>query len=321
MAGAMVLYVAISQLGLVVGNRIASGAAASGPAIYNYTWLVLMLPFGMIGVTVLTVVMPRLSRNAAAEDIPAVLDDLSLATRLTMVTLIPIVAFMTVGGPAIGSALFAYGNFGAVDAGYLGRAIAFSAFTLIPYALVLLQLRVFYARQQPWIPIAIIMVITSVKIAGSLVAPHLTARSRAGRGLPRPRQRAWLPGRRGGRLSAAAGRAEAPARACWSASRAAHNPGYRHRIVAGRPCRLHRGPRRRPADADQPVRRRRIAAAVDVAGGDHRADHRGDHVGRGGARRPGRPVRRHPPTTPPARSRNRIGPIGPRPPGHPRHVP
>ncbi|OJZ64764.1 murein biosynthesis integral membrane protein MurJ [Mycobacterium paraffinicum] len=174
MAAAMVLYVLISQLGLVVGNQIASTAAASGPAIYNYTWLVLMLPFGMIGVTVLTVVMPRLSRNAAADDTGAVLADLSLATRLTLITLIPIVAVMTVGGPAIGSALFAYGHFGEVDAGYLGAAIALSAFTLIPYGLVLLQLRVFYAREQPWTPIVIILVITAVKIVGSVLAPHLT---------------------------------------------------------------------------------------------------------------------------------------------------
>lgn len=174
MAAAMVLYVLISQVGLVVGNQIASTAAASGPAIYNYTWLVLQLPFGMIGVTVLTVVMPRLSRNAAADDIPAVLADLSLATRLTMVTLIPVVAFMTVGGPAIGSALFAYGNFGDTDAGYLGVAITLSAFTLIPYALVLLQLRVFYAREKPWTPILLIVVITAVKVVASLFAPRLT---------------------------------------------------------------------------------------------------------------------------------------------------
>ncbi|GBE63971.1 putative peptidoglycan biosynthesis protein MviN [Mycobacterium sp. MFM001] len=174
MAAAMVLYVLISQLGFIIGNQIASTAAASGPAIYNYTWLVLQLPFGMIGVTVLTVVMPRLSRNAAADDTPAVLADLSLATRLTMITLIPTVAFMTVGGPAIGSALFAYGRFGEVDAGYLGAAIALSAFTLIPYALVLLQLRVFYAREQPWTPIVIIVVITTVKVAGSLLAPYVT---------------------------------------------------------------------------------------------------------------------------------------------------
>ncbi|MGV9798395.1 murein biosynthesis integral membrane protein MurJ [Mycobacterium sp. NPDC003449] len=174
MAAAMVLYVLISQIGLIVGNQIASTAAASGPAIYNYTWLVLQLPFGMIGVTVLTVVMPRLSRNAAADNLGAVLGDLSLATRLTMITLIPIVAVMTVGGPAIGSALFAYGNFSADAAGYLGMAITLSAFTLIPYALVLLQLRVFYAREKPWTPIFVIVVITIVKIAGSIAAPHLT---------------------------------------------------------------------------------------------------------------------------------------------------
>lgn len=174
MAAAMVLYVLISQIGLIVGNQIASAAAASGPAIYFYAWLVLQLPFGMIGVTILTVVMPRLSRNAAADDTPAVLADLSLATRLTMITLIPIVAFMSVGGPAIGSALFAYGKFGEVDANYLGIAIAMSAFTLIPYALVLLQLRVFYAREQPWTPILIIIAITVVKIGASLLAPHLT---------------------------------------------------------------------------------------------------------------------------------------------------
>lgn len=174
MAVAMMLYVLISQVGFVVSNQIASTAAASGPAIYNYAWMVLMLPFGMIGVTILTVVMPRLSRNAAAEDNPAVLADLSLGTRLTLVTLIPIVAFMTVAGPAIGSALFAYGKFGSVDANYLGTAIAMSSFTLIPYSLVLLQLRVFYAREQPWTPIVIVIAITATKILMSLLAPHLT---------------------------------------------------------------------------------------------------------------------------------------------------
>lgn len=39
----------------------------------------------------------------------------------------------------------------------------------------LLQLRVFYAREQPWTPIVIIVVITTVKVAGSLLAPYVTA--------------------------------------------------------------------------------------------------------------------------------------------------
>jgi putative peptidoglycan lipid II flippase len=174
MGAAMLLYVLISQAGFVVGNQIASTAAASGPAVYNYAWLVLQLPFGMIGVTVLTVVMPRLSRNAAADDQPAVLADVNLATRLTMLTLIPVVAFMTVAGPAIGSALFDYGNFKGADAESMGQAIALSAFTLLPYAMVLLQARVFYAREQPWTPIVLVVVITAVKVIASFAAPHLT---------------------------------------------------------------------------------------------------------------------------------------------------
>ena len=163
-----------------------------------------MLPYGMIGVTVLTVVMPRLSRNAAADDTGGVLADLSLATRLTMVTLIPTVAFMTVGGSAMGSALFAYGHFGDIDAGHLGAAIAMSAFTLLPYSVVLLQLRVFYARQQPWIPIAIIVVITIVKIAAFAGRAASDRQPRPRRGLPRVGQRPGLRGRRGRRLRPAA---------------------------------------------------------------------------------------------------------------------
>ena len=38
----------------------------------------------------------------------------------------------------------------------------------------LLQLRVFYARDEPWTPILIIVVITAVKIVMSLLAPHAT---------------------------------------------------------------------------------------------------------------------------------------------------
>src|SRR5258705_11792938 len=108
-----------------------------------------MLPLGIIGVTVRTVGMLRLRRNAAADDIPAVLADLSLASRLTLITLIPTVAFMTVGGPAMGSALFAYGHFGHVDAGVLGAAIALASFTLLSYALELLRLRGFSSCDQP----------------------------------------------------------------------------------------------------------------------------------------------------------------------------
>lgn len=172
MGGAIILYVLISQIGLVVANNIASAADEAGPAIFANAWALLQLPYGVLGVTLLTAIMPRLSRNAAADDTPAVVDDLSVATRLTMIALIPVVTFLTLAGPEIGQALYGYAQF-AGDAERLGSAVSWSAFSLIPYSLVLIHLRVFYAREQAWTPTWIILGITTVKILFSALAPVL----------------------------------------------------------------------------------------------------------------------------------------------------
>ncbi|OZD07359.1 peptidoglycan biosynthesis protein MviN [Rhodococcus sp. 06-235-1A] len=170
MAAAIVLYVVISQVGLVVATNIASGTDEASNTIYSQAWIVLQLPYGILGVTVLTAIMPRLSRNAANGDTPSVVDDLSVATRLTMVTLVPIVVFLTFAGPWVGEALYGFGRFADV-ASRLGEAVSWSAFSLIPYALVLIHLRVFYAREKAWTPTWIILGITAVKIGLSLLAP------------------------------------------------------------------------------------------------------------------------------------------------------
>jgi putative peptidoglycan lipid II flippase len=175
MASAVVLYVLISQAGFVFATRVSSHWDVAGPAIVNQAWLLLQLPYGVLGVTVLTAIMPRLSRSAASDDTPAVVDDLGAATRLTMIALVPVVLFLTVAGPQVGNALFGYGHFGHGDAGRLGEAVSWSAFTLIPYALVLIHLRVFYAREQAWTPTWIILGITAVKILVSAIAPLVVA--------------------------------------------------------------------------------------------------------------------------------------------------
>lgn len=170
MGAAIILYVFISQAGWTIATRISSHVDIAGPAIYQNAWMLLQLPYGVIGVTVLTAIMPRLSRNAAADDTPAVVDDLGAATRLTMIALGPVVMFLTLAGPQIGEALYGYGNFTG-DGERLGQAVSWSAFTLIPYALVLIHLRVFYAREQAWTPTWIILGITTVKIVLSALAP------------------------------------------------------------------------------------------------------------------------------------------------------
>lgn len=173
MAAAIIAYVAVSQLGYVVTTRIASAADSAAPFIYQQHWMLLQVPYGVIGVTLLTAIMPRLSRNAADGDDRAVVRDLTLATKLTFIALIPIIVFMTALGPDIGHGLFAYRDFNVEHARILGLAISFSAFTLIPYALVMLHLRVFYAREEAWTPTFIIAGITATKVVLSLVTPMI----------------------------------------------------------------------------------------------------------------------------------------------------
>ncbi|MDO4761701.1 MAG: murein biosynthesis integral membrane protein MurJ [Corynebacterium sp.] len=171
MAAAIIVYVAISQLGYIVTTRIASAADAAAPNIYQQAWLLLQVPYGIIGVTLLTAIMPRLSRNAADGDDKAVTRDLVMGSKLTFIALIPIVVFFTIFGTWIARGLFAYGQFDGPEATILGWTLSFSAFTLLPYAMVLLHLRVFYAREEAWTPTFIIAGITATKVALSILAP------------------------------------------------------------------------------------------------------------------------------------------------------
>ncbi|OEX92155.1 murein biosynthesis integral membrane protein MurJ [Corynebacterium sp. BCW_4722] len=173
MAVAIITYVAISQLGYIVTTRIAANADAAAPIIYQQHWMLLQMPYGIIGVTLLTAIMPRLSRNAADGDDEAVVHDLTMGTKLTFIALIPIIIFMVALGPDIGHALFAYGSFSDEAARTLGLTVSAAAFTLIPYALVMLHLRVFYAREEAWTPTFIIAGITVTKVVLSALAPTI----------------------------------------------------------------------------------------------------------------------------------------------------
>jgi putative peptidoglycan lipid II flippase len=178
MALAIIVYVAISQVGFILNNRIASAADGGAPTIYTQAWQLLQMPYGIVGVTLLTAVMPRLSRNAAEGDDRAVVKDLSMAGRLTMLVMVPVIVYMTAFGTVIAPALFAYKDYSLDAANVLGWTISFSAFTLIPYALVLLHLRVFYAREEAWTPTFIIGGITVTKLVLAYLAPHIASEPR-----------------------------------------------------------------------------------------------------------------------------------------------
>jgi putative peptidoglycan lipid II flippase len=163
-------YVVVSQLGVVVVNRVAN--QNGGVQIFALADLLFMVPYGILGVSLLTALMPRMSRSAARGDTAGVLEDLRLGSRLSAVALIPISVGLMVFGPAFTSVIL-LGRFSQSNARLTGVALAAGAFGLLPFAVVMLQQRVFYAMRDARTPTFINLAMVLTKIALVLAGSQL----------------------------------------------------------------------------------------------------------------------------------------------------
>jgi putative peptidoglycan lipid II flippase len=175
LAAWVIAYVVVSQIGLTVILRVAFNADDGGPSIYSNSWLLIQVPYGVLGVSLLTALMPRMSAAAANGRLDQVVEDLSLGSRLSTVTLLPVSAILTVFGSQLGIAMFSVGKSGGASAEALGAALASSAFGLLPMAVVMLQLRVFYAMADARTPTLIMVIMTVVKVPLAYLCPVLLA--------------------------------------------------------------------------------------------------------------------------------------------------
>jgi putative peptidoglycan lipid II flippase len=160
-------YVVVSQIGVSVIQKV--GVANGGFTIFTNADLLFQMPYGILVVSVLTAIMPRLSRAAVRGDNAAVVDDLGFGARLSAVALVPITAGLIVLGPAMGVTLFAYGETSIAGGQLIGSALAWSAFGLFPFALVMLQLRVFYAMRDGRTPTLINAYMVGTKVVLVLI--------------------------------------------------------------------------------------------------------------------------------------------------------
>jgi putative peptidoglycan lipid II flippase len=163
-------YALLAQIGVIVVSNVAT--AHVGFAIYQTVWQLMHMPYAVIGFSLITAILPRMSQAAAEHRTTDVVDDLSLANRLCTVTMLPLSALMTVLGTPMGIALFSEGK-GGSDAERLGIALAVAAFGVLPYAVTLIQLRVFYAMNDARTPTLIMLFMMAVKVALSLLAPSV----------------------------------------------------------------------------------------------------------------------------------------------------
>ena len=164
LAGWAVLYVIVSQIGYAATTRTLS-AEASGISIFAYASLLFQMPYGILGVSILTAIMPRMSRHAAAGEMHLVKQDMSLATRLSAMALLPVTGGILALAGAIGVAASAYGRVSVETGIIIGIVLAALAIGLLPLAVSLVQMRVFYAMKDGRTPVLINVIMMAVRVA------------------------------------------------------------------------------------------------------------------------------------------------------------
>ncbi|MFV2105603.1 murein biosynthesis integral membrane protein MurJ [Micromonospora sp. LOL_015] len=148
LGGWMFCYVAVNQLGLfVVVNLLtrAAGEDSAGLLIYNNVFLLLMMAHGIIAVSVITALMPRISAAAADGRFRDFTADLSRGTRTVTAVLAPIaVCYAVLAGP-ISVVVFRYGAFTGDNAVATSTVLLVAAVGLVPFAISQLFTFAFYA--------------------------------------------------------------------------------------------------------------------------------------------------------------------------------
>ncbi|HYN93118.1 MAG TPA: murein biosynthesis integral membrane protein MurJ [Pilimelia sp.] len=181
----MFCYVGVSQLALVVLIRLlneASGRKSAGPLIYNNVYLLLMMAHGIIAVSVITALLPRMSAAAAEGRYADVAADLSRGIRTVTAILAPVAVCYAVLATPITVTLFRYGAFRADDARATSVVLLVAAIALVPFSVSQLFTFAYYALADTKTPALINIPVVVLRLAVQIALVALVAASFAAPG-------------------------------------------------------------------------------------------------------------------------------------------
>ena len=166
--------VLVNQLAYIVITRLAtqanvdaalSGTVAAGLTTYQKAHLVFVLPHSVITVSIVTALLPALSRVAHSGNLRQVGFDIGKTMRMVAVLIIPVSAVLILLGPQIAALLFGYGAATAAQAGLMGTIVSIFVLGLLPFTLFYVLLRGFYSLEDTKTPFWVTVVFNVVYLA------------------------------------------------------------------------------------------------------------------------------------------------------------
>ena len=173
LAGWMFCYVAANQIAVFVVvnalNGVSGDGRHAGVLIFNNVFLLTMMAHGIIGVSVMTALLPKMSAAAADGRYADVSADLSRGIRLAATALAPIAVTYGVLAAPIAVTLFQGGRFTSQMAAATAVVLVVGAFAVLPLSISYLCTYTFYALQGNKTAALINLPVVGVRIAAYLV--------------------------------------------------------------------------------------------------------------------------------------------------------
>jgi len=160
----------VTQLAAIVETRVAtmaSGEASLGAL--KYAWLIFMLPHSIVTVSIATAYFTRMSGHARDGDLASVRADVSASLRAILL----IMVFSAVGLAVLAYPFSAVFGGGFAEIGALGNVVIAYLIGLIPFTILFVLQRVFYALEDTRTPFFMQVLQSVVFVVGVLVAALL----------------------------------------------------------------------------------------------------------------------------------------------------
>ncbi|WP_371794004.1 murein biosynthesis integral membrane protein MurJ [Streptomyces albidoflavus] len=165
------LFVLANQVALTVVTHFANAAdqelpeAGAGYTAYMYAQTIWLLPQSIVTVSLVTALLPRMSRAVAEGRVEDLRADLTRGLRISGVVIVPTAFLFLALGPQIAALLFAHGAADAASVRPLGQMLQAFGPGLIAFSAQYLLLRGFYAFEDTRTPFFMAAWIAGVDIA------------------------------------------------------------------------------------------------------------------------------------------------------------
>lgn len=169
---------AANQVSFIVHSRLATtanvlaaqeGLPPAGIATYQKAYLIFFLPHSIVTVSLVTALLPGLSRVAHAQQFRQVSTTLTDTMRTVSALMMPITAVMIPLAPLLASVLFGYGASGVAAAQQIGFTVIGMLIGLIPFSIYFILLRGWYSMEDTKTPFFLSLALNTINVVLSIV--------------------------------------------------------------------------------------------------------------------------------------------------------